>query len=81
MQLGARHEYLHQKGGDVGLVINLVGYQVYARRDQSRVNRDKNALLFDAIALQRDVLVEENVGRSMFYVGQVGWSDCIVSLP
>lgn len=64
---GARHEYLH---GEIDPIINLVGFGVYARRDQSRLGRNKNALLYDVLALEHDVLEDLDVPRSLYYVGQ-----------
>lgn len=67
---GARHEFLSMTNDQSPYVINMFGYNVYARRDQSRLTRDKNALLFDVLALEHEVLSGENVPRAQYYVGQ-----------
>jgi tetratricopeptide (TPR) repeat protein len=64
---GSRHEYV-----DAGLsrTTYLPAYFVYARRDQTRLGREKNALFLDALALERDIARGENVARALYYAGQ-----------
>jgi len=65
---GARHETIDAPSGTPAS--NLDEYIVFAHRDQTRLNREPNALIVDGLALERDVMRGENAVRAMYYAGQ-----------
>lgn len=65
---GARHEFVDTQGA--GMTTFVDDYFIYARRDQTRHNREKNSLLLDGLALERDAVRGINLGRSLYYAGQ-----------
>jgi len=65
---GARHEFVDTQG--MGMTTFVEDYYVFARRDQTRHNREKNSLLLDGLALERDAIRGLNLGRSLYYAGQ-----------
>jgi tetratricopeptide (TPR) repeat protein len=65
---GSRHEYVDS--ANHGPTTYLENYYVNARRDQTRHDREKNSLILDGLALERDAAKGVNVGRSLYYAGQ-----------
>ena len=66
--LGSRHEFVDSGGHGPTTFVN--NYYIYARRDQTRHNREKNSLILDGLALERDASRGLNLGRSLYYAGQ-----------
>lgn len=66
--LGSRHEFIDSAGHGPTTFVN--NYYIFARRDQTRHGREKNSLILDALALERDASRGLNLGRSLYYAGQ-----------
>ena len=65
---GSRHEFVDSAGHGPSTFVN--NYYIFARRDQTRHDREKNSLILDALALERDASRGLNLGRSLYYAGQ-----------
>lgn len=66
--MGSRHEFVD--AANHGPASYLETYYVNARRDQTRHDREKNSLILDGLALERDATKGMSIGRSLYYAGQ-----------